>query len=104
MPALIILRQACLPTGRLRTDFLLITRIKGTFSLSNADDWIGGYICTFQLTTTGLQKSFRLAFNYTNPNGPKPVLTNSNTAIYKFGGDGSTYVAKLIIGALLNRH
>lgn len=75
----------------------ILARIKNQFDIDNADDWIGGYICTFQNTGTGITKTYRTAINLTNPsNAQQPVPTSgSNKTTYKFAGDGSLYIAKL---------
>lgn len=83
----------------------ILGRIAGRFSLKNSDDWIGTYICSFQLTPQKvLEKNYSVVFNTTynsNQQAPNPK-SGSLTTTYRFGGDGSSYIAKLNLVVSVN--
>ncbi len=77
----------------------ILNRIKGTFSISNADDWIGTYMCSFIATPGGITKLYRANFNTNDRNEdrlPKQLADSFHT-IWKFGGDGALYIPKLVL-------
>lgn len=83
----------------------ILARIAGTYSLKNPDDWIGSFVCAFLLSREGVKENYGAVFNENNPtdkmHGANPK-NNSKTTSYHFGGDGSSYFAKLRLTVKLN--
>jgi hypothetical protein len=84
----------------------ILARIAGSASLRNADDWIGTYICSYKLTPQRvLEKNYTVIFNTTynsNQQAPSPK-SGSLATTYRFGGDGSSYIARLNLVISANR-
>lgn len=84
----------------------ILGRIAGSAKLKDSDDWIGTFTVSVELTSTGtVKREYRGIFNTNDEHRKLPSpAKDTNKATYEFGGDGSFYIAKILLAQSVIRN